>query len=604
MAEKSISAIDLLRQEMKKAGVDVYLIPTEDFHGSEYVCDAFKVREYFSGFSGSAGTLVVTRNEAGLWTDGRYFIQAGHELAGSGIRLYKMREPGVPTIAEYLKNTMKPGQKLAFDGRCISARAGLRYETALKAAGVGILYERDLTESIWTTRPGLPGKPIWHLPFTWSGQSCRDKLGKVREELRRAGASAFLLTRLDDLMWLFNIRGADIPCNPVTLAYGYIDESEAVLFVGEGGLSEECRKALPKEGVTVHDYSRFYSWMKGLHQKKVLIDDNKCNYYIFKQLEHYKEQEQIDGLVISKNPTERLKAVKNPVESKHIREVYRVDSVAVTRFIRWIKAQGEKEAVTEVQAAAYLNRLRRESQGFLDLSFPTICAYGANAAMMHYEAKEGSSSRILPAGLLLVDSGGQYMGGTTDVTRTAVMGPISHEIRRQYTAVVKGMLSLSRAVFLHGCTGRNLDILAREALWQMGIDYKCGTGHGIGYMLNVHEGPQNIGWTYNKDITETVLEPGMLLSNEPGVYREGSHGIRIENILAVKEIMRNQDGLFLGFDTLTLVPIDIAGIDVSLMTAPEISQLNDYHRRVREELKDYLNKEEQEWLDEATKPIG
>lgn len=617
MTKKRSAAIDLLRQEMKKAKADVYLIPSEDFHGSEYVCDTFKVREFFSGFSGSAGTLTVTAEEAGLWTDGRYFIQAGQELAGSGIRLYKMREPGVPTIPEYLQKTMKSGQILAFDGRCVSARAGLRYESELKKAGVGILYERDLTETIWTTRPDLPGNSIWNLPLEWSGQSCRNKLDLVRAELKKAGAEAFLLTRLDDLMWLFNIRGADVPCNPVALSYGYVDEKEALLFVHEQALTAECREALEKEGVTCDNYHRFYSWINGLDEnksKKILIDIDKCNYFIYKKLEQKTSQSadqitsrksgRFTGLIINKNPTEHLKAVKNPVELNNIREVYRRDSVAVIRFIRWIKERCRSDTVTEVQAAAYLDRMRRESKGFLDFSFPTICAYGANAAMMHYEAKEGSSSRILPEGLLLADSGGQYMGGTTDVTRTVVLGEISKEVKCQYTAVVKGMLALSRAVFLHGCTGRNLDILAREALWQMGIDYKCGTGHGIGYMLNVHEGPQNISWAYNKDVTETVLEPGMLLSDEPGVYREGSHGIRIENILAVKEVMRNADGRFLGFETLTLVPVDIEGIDVMLMTDPEIRQLDSYHRRVREELHNYLSKEEQEWLEDATKPIG
>ncbi len=622
MKETRIAAIDLLRQEMNKAKADIYLIPNEDFHGSEYVCDTFRAREFFSGFSGSAGTLAVTAEEAGLWTDGRYFIQAGRELEGSGIRLYKMREPGVPTILEYLKNTMKPGQILAFDGRCVSARAGLHYETELKKAGAGILYERDLTETIWTTRPALPGNPIWNLPLAWSGQSCRNKLELVRAELKKAGAEAFLLTRLDDLMWLFNIRGADVPCNPVALSYGYVDGKEAVLFAHEQALSEECRAVLRNEGVTCENYHRFYSWLKGLDKKKILIDIDKCNYYIYKILEQkssrpadqvtdQKSSQSADraavqktSLILKKNPTELLKAVKNPVELMNIREVYRRDSVAVIRFIRWIKARCKTDDVTEAQAAAYLDRLRSESKGFLDLSFPTICAYGANAAMMHYEAKEGNSSRILPEGLLLTDSGGQYMGGTTDVTRTMVLGEISREVKCQYTAVVKGMLALSRAVFLYGCTGRNLDILARGALWQMGIDYKCGTGHGIGYMLNVHEGPQNISWAYNKDITESVLEPGMLLSDEPGVYREGSHGIRIENILAVKEIMRNQDGRFLGFDTLTLVPVDREGIEASLMTGQELDQLDSYHRRIREELHDYLSKEEQEWLEDATKPIG
>ncbi len=590
--------INLLRQEMIKEGIHAYLVPTNDFHGSEYVCEAFKAREYLSGFTGSAGTLVVTMEEAGLWTDGRYFIQAERELKGSGIRLFRMQTEGVPTIKEYLQQEMKSGQTLAFDGRCISAKMGEQYERELQKQNVAIKYDQDLIGRIWTNRPDLPCQSIWSLPLEWSGKSCLDKVEEVRSVLKEEDAEALLLTKLDDLMWLFNIRGGDIPCNPVALSYGYIDQEQALLFVQEKALTEACRNDLLKEQVTICEYEKIYRWLQNLKDKKVLIDSDKCNYSLYKLIERKNLP------VIKENPTESLKAVKNPVELKQIRECYRQDSAAVIRFIKWIKEKTKENPLTEIQAAAYLDGLRAKIPGFLELSFETICAYGENAAMMHYGAKEEQCSAIEPEGLLLVDSGGQYWGGTTDVTRTIVLGEICTEIKKQYTAVVKGMLSLSQAVFLHGCTGRNLDILAREPLWQMKIDYKCGTGHGIGYMLNVHEGPQNIRWSYNKDIAETVLVPGMLLSNEPGVYKEGSHGIRIENILAVKDVSKNADGQFLGFETLTWVPIDTDGIEVAEMNAGELEQLNEYHRKLYEVMKDYLNEEEQEWLSDATKPIG
>jgi Xaa-Pro aminopeptidase len=634
---------------MRREGVDVYLVPSGDAHGSEYVGAAFREREYLTGFTGSAGTLVVTMSEAGLWTDGRYFIQADKELSGSGIILFRAGEPKVPTIKAYLKQVLKSGQVLGFDGRVISAGTGLDYEQEFGKRAIQLRYDKDLVTGLWQERPRLSCKPLQLLGEEWSGQSVPDKLQAVRAVMAQEEAGGLLLTRLDDLMWLFNVRGGDVPNNPVALSYGYIGGQEAYLFVQDKAVTEAVRTALSAAGVTILAYEQIYEWIKTPQHEAVMVDRELCNYTLYKLVERYARP------VLRDNPTVLLKAVKNPVELDHIREVYRRDSIAVIRFMIWIKermriyaetlaeaTEGDAvtkaeaviaAAVTEAEAAAYLDRLRGESEGFWECSFPTICASGANAAMMHYEAKEGSCKVISPDELLLVDSGGQYFGGTTDVTRTLLFAPrrsgeagtpvgdtdslakgtsdnddgfkvaSMSEIKRQYTAVVRGLLGLSEATFCYGCTGRNLDILARGPLWAMGIDYKCGTGHGIGYMLNVHEGPQNIRWAYRRDSSEAVLEAGMLISNEPGVYREGSHGIRIENIMVVKEVMQTDDGRFMGFETLTLVPIEREGILVDEMTREERGALNRYHQRVYDEMSGYLNEDEREWLAEATKPI-
>lgn len=589
--------IKRLRSVMKREQADAYLVPSGDFHGSEYVGAAFRVREYLSGFTGSAGTLAVTMTDAGLWTDGRYYLQAEKELGGSGIRLFRAGEKQVPTIKEYLKQSLRPGQTLAFDGRIVSAGTGLEYEREWAALGIKLMYDQDLAAALWPARPALSCEPVRVLDEEWSGRSVGDKLKAVRGRIEQAGAEALLLTKLDDLMWLFNLRGNDVPGNPVALSYGYLDLRDGYLFIQAAAVSEEVRAHLTAEGIRIAAYEQIYEWLRRPRHQKIMLDRGMCNYMLYKLVEKQAEP------ILADNPTTLMKAVKNPVELAHLREIYRRDSAAVIRFMKWMKEQGRYNKITEVTAAAFLDRLRYESKDFMDYSFPTICAAGENAAMMHYEARPGSCKVISPQGLLLVDSGGQYRGGTTDVTRTLVLGAISADIKRQYTAVVRGMLGLSGAVFCHGCTGRNLDILARGPLWEMGIDYKCGTGHGIGYMLSVHEGPQSIRWAYRPESRETVLEAGMLLSNEPGVYRAGSHGIRVENIMAVKEVMQNEDGRFMGFETLTLVPIDREGIAGEMMTRTELAALNRYHQRVYAEMKDYLNADEQEWLADATKAI-
>jgi len=586
-----------LRNEMKQQNFACYIIPTSDHHGSEYICATFEGRKYLSSFTGSAGTLVVTEDEAGLWTDGRYFVQAEKELAGTGISLYRMGEVDVPTISEYLKKTMKKEQTLAFDGRLVTAAAGLKMITELKENEINISYQEDLLERIWFDRPNLPANKIWELAIDWSGQSTTEKLNEVRKKL--ADKNSFLiLNGLDDIMWLFNIRGSDIPQNPIALAYAYISNEKAILFAQSKAVSDELNKSLASAEVEVLEYHDFYSWLKGLKlesNQKVLLDVDKCNYFIYKAMEDKAKT------ILDVSPVATLKAIKNETELKHIHEVYRKDSAAVIRLMKWLEETTEK--ISEMDVAHKINKLRSEIPGFLDISFSTIAAYKANAAMVHYQADEKSNTMIEREGLLLIDSGGHYFGGTTDITRTIVMGEISENIKRDFTAVTRGMLNLSNITFLHGCTGRSLDIIARKPLWDIYCDYKHGTGHGIGYMLSVHEGPQRLHMPYRKEVTETILEPGMIVSNEPGVYKAGEYGIRIENILVVKEVTKNEDGRFLAFDTLTFVPIDLKAIDITQLNEKDKKELNEYHLKVYEVMSTYLDGDEKEWLKKATRAV-
>ena len=534
-----------LQEKMKEEKIDYYLIPTADYHNSEYVNEFFKVRQYFSGFTGSNGSLVISRSQAGLWTDGRYFIQAEKELSGSGITLFRMQEEGVPTIEEYLAQNMKEGETLGFDGRVVTASYGKKLEKALKEKHVVIRYEKDVAGSLWKDRPLMPDNPVSVLPESVCGLRTAQKLEQVRERMKEKGCTAHLLAKLDDLMWLFNIRGKDIAYNPVALSYGFFTMNDAWLFLQERAVSDELRQYAEENGITIKNYDEIAEFLGTAAKGKVLLDEANVSYALYRILRDNAE------IAADDNPTEKLKAIKNPVELAHMEEVYLKDSVALTKFIYWLKTNIGKIPMNEYSAAMYLDNLRRNVEGFLDLSFPTISGYQENAAMMHYEATETENKELKAEGMLLVDSGGQYMGGTTDVTRTIVLGEISEEVKKHFTLVAVGMLNLTAAKFLHGCTGRNLDILAREPLWNLNIDYKCGTGHGIGYILNVHEGPQNIRWRFTDTMKEAVIEPGMVISNEPGVYKEGSHGIRTENIIVVRNGEKNGDGQFMYFDTLT-----------------------------------------------------
>jgi len=596
--------LQALREVMAAEKIDYYMMPTADFHHSEYVNDYFKVREYFCNFSGSNGTLLVWQEGAGLWTDGRYFIQAEKELAGTGVTLFRMQDEGVPDIKDFLKKEMKQGQVLGFDGRVISAQEGEGYEKALADKEITFVYDRDLADSIWTDRPAFPAGKVILLDEKVAGRSFEDKLSDVLEKVQQEGADGFLLTKLDDLMWLFNIRGCDVECNPVAISYGYFTKEEAVLFIQKKVLDDAVWDYLAAKNIRVEEYGSVADYLGNLPEGgKVLVDKRHCSYYLYKILAEKQT------LVEKLNPTEVLKAVKNPVELANMEKIFLKDSVAVTKFIYWLKhaigeiGQGNPAGteITEISAADYLEQLRRAIPEFLDLSFPTIAGYKANAAMMHYEATPDNCAVLGPEGMLLVDSGGQYLGGTTDVTRTIVLGPISDEIKLHYTMVAVGMLRLTSAHWLHGCTGRNLDILARQPLWNMNLDYKCGTGHGVGYILNVHEGPQGLRWRYTEGVPEAVIEAGMDVTNEPGVYVEGSHGIRIENVMVAENDVKNEYGQFMHFKTLTWVPIDMDAIDEKYLSELDRMLLYGYQRKVYEKVSPYLTPEEAEWLRKETR---
>ncbi len=597
--------IKRLREEMAKNGIDYYMMPTSDFHNSEYSADFFKVREYFCGFDGSNGTLLIGRDDAKMWTDGRYFIQAENQMKGTGVELMKMLEAGVPTISEYLLSTMEKGQVLGFDGRVISTSIGEDLEKKLGTKEVTLKIDKDLAETVWTDRPQLPCHDMYVLSDDLCGKSFKDKLSEVRKKMQEYGTKTYLLSKLDDIMWLTNLRGNDVECNPVALSYAIITMDSFILFVQEKEITKDVRTYCDKVGITLKEYGDVLSHVKEMKAEgNILFDKRNTNFLTFKVLLDKVKEEDL-RLINAKDPTEDLKAAKNDVELKNIREVYLRDSAKLTEFIYWVKNTVGKEPVTEYTAAMKLDAMRAELPGFIELSFPTISAYNANAAMAHYEASKDNAAEVKKQGLLLVDSGGTYMGGTTDVTRTIVVGDLSDEIKKHYTLTVCGMLRLANASFLEGCTGKNVDILARGPLWNAGIDYKHGTGHGIGYILNVHEGPQNIRWRFTPGQNEAPLVPGMIVSDEPGVYIEGSHGIRIENILEVVGGTENEYGKFLHFAHLTYAPIDLEAIDTKYMDSSDIRALNDYHRMVFEKVSPLIKDEAVlSWLKEATREIN
>lgn len=587
-----------LQKLLKEKEISVYLVPTSDFHQSEYISGYFKEREYLSGFTGSAGTLVVTTEDALLWTDGRYFIQAEQELAGSGVHLCKSGEEGVPTVTEFLCQTLQPGQTLAFDGRLISAAQGLEWAKKLEDKQINIRWNENLLDGIWKGRPNLPERPAYLLEERYCGKSRAQKLADIRQVMQENQASSHLLTALDDIAWLLNLRGNDVAYTPVALAYLYLSMQDALLYISPKALNEEAKEQLMADGICLKPYEKIYEELPALTEGQTVLLDRSCvNYSLYRSL---------SGDAIHKaNPEKLQKAVKNPVEIKNLTDCHIKDGVAVTRFVIWLKGHIGKLPMTEISAADYLEQCREQQAHYLEPSFETISAYEAHGAMMHYAASEESNSLLKPEGLLLVDSGGQYLEGTTDVTRTFVLGPVSDEVKLHFTTVVRSMLNLASARFLYGCRGGNLDILAREPLWQLSLDYKCGTGHGVGYLLSVHEGPNAIRWKMADGVDSTaVLEEGMVTTDEPGVYLEGKYGIRIENELLCRKDVKNEYGQFMCFEPLTLVPIDLDGIDVRYMTVSEVDALNRYHKLVFDRLSPYFTGEERETLGRFTRPIS
>ena len=594
-----VEKLKKLRKLMEERHMDVYLIPTSDFHETEYVGEHFKARAYMSGFTGSAGTLVVCKDCAALWTDGRYFIQAADQLEGSTIDLMKQGEEGVPTLAQYIYDHMSEEGVFGFDGRVMNTKLIKAIIGKLADKKVSISYTEDLVGMVWEDRPALPTNKGFFLEERYSGKSTKDKISDIREAMDKAGATHHIVTSLDDIAWIMNMRGGDIARFPVMLSYLILTKTTNHIFLDQNKLTEELVENFKENDVEVHDYNDIYEFVKTLSADSVvMLDTGVVNYTITSNLN--KEIRVIDRA----NPSQMMKAMKNEVELENNRKAHIKDAVAMTKFMYWLKNNIGKETITEISASDYLQELRFAQEGCFDLSFNTISAYKEHAAMMHYSANEETNVELKPEGMLLVDSGGQYMEGTTDITRTFVLGPISDEIRTHFTAALRGMIQLSKARFLEGCRGMNLDILARGPLWEMGIDYKCGTGHGVGHLLNVHEGPNGFRWRIVPERNDScVLAEGMTQSNEPGVYVEGSHGIRHENEMVVRKGEKNEYGQFMYLETITFVPFDLDGLNTSLMTQYDKEWLNAYHAEVFEKVSPYLNEEETAWLKNATRAI-
>lgn len=620
-----------LRLYMKAEKLDAYIITTDDFHGSEYVGAYFRAREYITGFTGSAGTCVVTEEEACLWTDGRYFIQAAEQLAGTPVKLMKSGMEGVPSIEEYLcEKLCGTDVRIGFDGRTVTAsfvkKLGKTFKKTKseklfddnileKSVNSGdnkkieYIYNIDLVDKVWDNRPELSAEPVWRLSEKYVGVSAGDKLAEVRKSMKEYGADYYVITALDEIAWLLNLRGNDVECNPVFLSYMLIDNTSAVLYANKDIFDEDIKRYLQDTGVVIKPYNDIYEDISNIvkiadttivtdmlktDDITLLLDENSVNYKIISSI-----PENVN-IIYKDSPVKLMKAIKNKTECENIRKAHIKDGVAVTRFIYWLK-HVHFNGITELDTVKKLEEFRKESEGYLGISFDTISAYGPHGAIVHYEPTEDTDIPVEPSGLLLVDSGGHYMEGTTDITRTIAMGPVSEEEKKAFTLVLMGHLNLAATHFPYGVRGENLDGIAREPLWRYGMDFNHGTGHGVGYLLNVHEGPQRISYKTSETAPKgAVFEAGMVTSDEPGLYVEGKFGIRHENLLLCVE----DNGGFLRFETLTFVPFDRDAIDTSYMSDRELGLLNVYHQQVYEKISPYMEGEERQWLYEVTRPLG
>ncbi len=596
-----------LRKKMEENGIDAYLVPTDDFHGSEYVGEYFTCRKFLTGFTGSAGTALVTKDGAYLWTDGRYFLQAEEQLKDSTVCLMKMEEEGVPTIESFLEDCLKAGDVLGFDGRCMTAGKGDRFARILRKNGASVRVSGDgkaldLVGEIWEDRPALSCEKVWSLGTEYAGKSRADKLAELRAAMREQLCEYHILTSIDDIAWLLNLRGHDIPYNPVFLSYLVVTPEQVLLFAQKEAFGEQIPESLEADGVTLKGYDEIYSYVRTIPEgRRVLLDSTTVNYTVWTSLEHVKRVDRA-------NPTMIAKAVKNPVEMQHMREAHIRDGVAVTRFMYWLKkrmaAYDPSDPVTELSAADRLLQLRREQEHFLDLSFETIAAYGPHGAIVHYSPTAESDIPLEAKSFLLVDSGGQYLEGTTDITRTFACGPLTEEEKTYYTRVLRGNLNLAAARFRYGATGMAFDHLARGPLWEIGRDYNHGTGHGVGYLLNVHEAPNSFSYKQMQGRRiPCVFEEGMVTSDEPGFYLEGKFGVRCENLIMCVKAEKTGYGQFMRFETITMVPWDLDAVDPQLLSEKEKELLNAYHADVWEKISPYLEGDEKDWLRYATRAI-
>lgn len=584
-----------LREVMEKHGVSAVIIPTSDFHDTEYVCDYFAARKHFSGFTGSAGTLVVLKEGGALWTDGRYFIQAEKELEGSGLKLMKQGMPETPSIPEYIIDHLKQGETVAADGRCINQADYEEYLKDFEKAGLHFETSLDLSGEAWTDRPEMPKARLWIYDEKYAGQSVKHKLEALRDKIAAEGAMAHATNKIDEIAWLFNIRAEDIPNFPAPLSYALITPDQAVLYIDQDRVPEEVRKELENSGVELRDYNDIYADIEKI-DLPVLIQKSLINSRIASGISHP---------VYGEDPIVLMKAVKNEIEQEGFRKAHHKDAAAVIRFWKWLEETMPKEEVTEISAAEKLHEFRAEQPEFLDESFTTISAYGENAAMPHYHPDEENPVKLEPKGLYLVDSGGHYLDGTTDITRTFVLGDLTDEEKHFFTRVLQGHIGLAEAVYPEGVRGLNLDVLARGPLWKEMMDFNHGTGHGVGALSNVHEAPNGFRWKIVPERNDScVMEIGMVTSNEPGFYAEGKFGIRHENLMLTQPFGQSEFGNFLYFEPLTLVPFDVRGLDTELMSPSEKDWLNNYHQRVFEEISPLLNEEEIAWLKKKTEPVA
>ena len=591
--------LEKLRALMEAHNMDAYYVPSSDFHDSEYVEDFFRCRAYVSGFTGSAGTLVVTKDFAGVWTDGRYFVQAKKELEGQDVELMKMGEEGVPTIDAFLAEKLPEGGVLGMDGRVVNTGIGRGFEKIVAKKNGSMAIRHDLVGEVWETRPELEAPVVWVLKEEFSGESTQSKVARLRAEMEEKGADLHVISTLDDIAWLLNIRKETTDGNVLPTAHVLVAKDSLRLFINSSRCSDEVMAYFAENNIQVEKYEDIYEAVAAVKEQKILLEPDKVNYALSSSID-------ASNVVIeAMNPTSLMKAVKNPIEVENLRKCHIKDGVALTKFIYWIKQNVGKIELSETEAAEKLEEFRKAQEGYLGPSFSTISAYGANAAMCHYHATKENESMVEANGFYLVDSGGQYYDGTTDVTRTIVVGPATEGMKKHFTWVLMGTLRLANAKFLHGCRGMNLDYQARGALWQQGLDFNHGTGHGVGFLSSVHERPNGIRWKIVPERMDScILDEGMFQSDEPGLYIEGSHGIRTENLLICHKAEKNMYGQFMNFETLTFTPIDLDGVDISVMEPSDVRMLNAYHKECYEKLSPYMTEEENEWLKEATRAIG
>ena len=586
-----------LRQCMKEKNIDVYVVPTADFHQSEYVGEHFKARKFITGFSGSAGTALITLTDARLWTDARYFLQAAKEMEGNTVQLMKMGEPEVPTINEYIEEILKPGETLGFDGRVVSLGEGEAYAAIAEKKGASVNYQVDLIDEAWENRPPLSEEPAFELDVKYAGETVASKLERIRKEMEKAGANTHVVSTIDDICWMLNIRGNDIAFFPLVLSYAIITMNSVELYIDERKLDAELREKLAKDGVRLHPYNDIYEDVKQFTSDDVvMIDPEKLNYALFNNIPaKVKTVEQ-------RNPAILMKALKNPVEVENIRKAQIKDSVAHVRFMKWLKENVSKMKITEMSASDKLDEFRAEMGNFIRPSFEPICSYGEHAAMVHYMSSPETDVQLKEGNFFLTDTGAGFYEGSTDITRTYALGEVPQIMKDHFTLVAISNLELANGKFLEGANGVTLDILSRKPFWDRELNFNHGTGHGVGYLLNIHEGPAGFRWRPLPGMEE-VFQEGMVLTDEPGLYIEGSHGARIENELLVRKGTKNEYGQFMYFETLTLIPIDLDAINPEIMTAEEKKLLNDYHAKVYEKIAPYLDEEEKSWLEKYTRAI-